>query len=112
MAKQLNLDINNNNTTSLYSANGGKMTVFGSFQIALVTRTGTVFSKALVTSNLAHPVLLSWHDLILLGVINNTFPRPSTLSVETSSKFDILRQLPKVLKDELNITPMMQSVYG
>jgi len=82
------------------------MTVLGSSQMALVTRTGTVFSKALVTSNLAHPVLLSWHDLIRLGVINNTFPRPSALSVETSSRFDILRQFPKVFKDELSITPM------
>ena len=98
MAKQLNLDINNNNTTTLYSANGGKMRVLGSSQIGLVTRTGAVFSKALVTSNLAHPVLLSWHDLIRLGVINNTFPRPSALSVEISSRFDILRHFPKVFK--------------
>ena len=81
------------------------MTVLGSSQIALVTRTGTVFSKALVTSNLAHPVLLSWHDLICLGVNNNVFPRPSALSVETSSRFDILRQFPKVFQDELSITP-------
>ena len=33
------------------------MTVLGSSHIALVTKTETVFSKALVTSNLAPPVL-------------------------------------------------------
>ena len=64
LAKLLNLIINNNNNTNLYSANGGRMTVLGSSHIAFVTKTGTVFTKALVTSNLAHPVLLSWHDLI------------------------------------------------
>ena len=75
------------------------MTVLGSPPIALITKTGTVFSKALVTSNLTHPVLLSWHDLIRLGVIHSTFPRPSALSVETSSRLDILRQFPKVFRD-------------
>ena len=82
------------------------MTVLGSSQIALITKIGTVFSKALVTSNLAHPVLLSWHDLIRLRVIINTFPRPSAFSAETSSRLDILRQLPKVFRDELTLTPM------
>ena len=59
LAKQLKLFINNNNNTNLYSANGGRMTVLGSSQIALVTKTGTVFSKALVASNLAHPATMS-----------------------------------------------------
>ena len=59
LKKQLNFIINNNNNTNLYSANGGRMTALGSSHIAIVSKTGTVFSKALVTSNLAHPVLLS-----------------------------------------------------
>ena len=78
--------------------------MLGSSNIALITNTGTVFSKALVTSNLAHPVLLLWHDLNCLGVIQNTFPRPSALSVESSTKLDILGRFPKVFKDELNDT--------
>ena len=70
------------------------MRVLGSSNIALILSTGRVFSKALVTLNLAHPVLLSWHGLIRLGIIHNSFPRPSALSVETSTRLDILRKFP------------------
>ena len=82
------------------------MTVLSSSHIALVTKTGTVFTNTLVISNLAHPVLLSWHDLIRLGVIHNAFLRPSSNSVVTLSRLDILRQFPKVFRDELSLTPM------
>ena len=82
------------------------MTVLGSSNIAIITRNGTAYSKALVTSNLAHPVLLSWHDLIRLGIIHNFIPRASALSVESSTRLDILSRFSKVLKDELNDTPM------
>ena len=86
--------------------------MLGSSRIALVTKTGTVFSKALVTSNLAPPVLLSWHNLIHLGVIHSTFPRPSALSVEALSRLDILRQFPKVFRDKIILTPMKsEQVY-
>ena len=65
-----------------------------------------VYTKALVTTNLAHPVLLSWHDMIRLGIIDNSFPRPSTLSVESLTPLDIISRFPKVFKDELNQEPM------
>ena len=50
------------------------MSVLGSTNIVLKTKTHKVQTQALVTTGLAHPVLLSWHDLIGLGIINNCFP--------------------------------------
>ena len=66
------------------------MTVLGSTQIILKTKTADVKTQALVTTSLAHPPLLSWHDLIKLNIIENKFPNPSALSVESSMHSDIL----------------------
>ena len=49
------------------------MQVLGSSKILMIARSRTVPTEALVTTNLAHPVLLSWHDLIRLKVINENF---------------------------------------
>ena len=65
-AQQLNLHINNNNKIQLFSANGGNMQVLGSSKIIMKTRSRTIKTEALVTTILAHLVLLSWHDLIRL----------------------------------------------
>ena len=70
------------------------MTVLGSTNIILKTKTKTVPSQALVTTNLAHPVLLSWHNLIGLGIIDKKFPSPLALSVESSTRQEILDKFP------------------
>ena len=82
------------------------MTVIGSTNIILKTKSRTVPTQALVTTNLAHPVLISWHDMIRLGIINNQFPVPLALSVETSTRQDIIDRFPTVFKDSLGSEPM------
>ena len=87
------------------------MTVLGSANIVLKTKTKTVHTQALVTTNLAHPVLLSWHDLIGLGIITNSFPSPVALSADSSLEetrlvSEILDNFPSVFKDSLGEQPM------
>ena len=51
------------------------MQVLGSSKVITSTKTKYVKTEALVTTNLVHPVLLSWHDLIWLKVIDEHFPQ-------------------------------------
>ena len=92
-AKQLKLQINNNNNIQLFSANGGQMQVLGSSRVIMHTISRSIKTEALVTTNLAHPVLLSWHDLIRLNVIDEHFPQ-TVNSVTTSTRLRILDQIP------------------
>ena len=83
------------------------MTALGSTQIMLRTKTANVNTQALVTTNLARPMLLSWHDLIRLKIINNHFPNPTALPVESSTRSEILERYPKVFKDTLDSELML-----
>ena len=65
------------------------MQVLGTSKILMITRSRTVPTEAMVTTNLAHPVLFSWHDLIRLKVIDENFP----LSANTVTKEDPQRAL-------------------
>ena len=51
------------------------MQVLGSSKIIMKTRSRTIKTEALVNTNLAHPVLVSWQDLIRLKVIDENFPQ-------------------------------------
>ena len=89
------------------------MTVLGTSNIVLKTKTNRVQTQALVTTGLAHPVLLSWHDLIGLGIIDNCFPAPLAMAVEQPAgrevsglKSDILEKFPTEFKDSLGEKPM------
>ena len=55
--------------------------MLGSTNILLKTKDTTVPTQALVTTNLAHPVLLSWHNMMNLGLISQTFPSAIEASV-------------------------------
>ena len=66
----------------------------------MTTRTRTVPTEAIVTTNLAHPVLLSWHDLIRLKVIDENFPLSATI-VAVNTRLDILDAYPTVFKGYL-----------
>ena len=59
------------------------MQVLRSSKIIMKTKSRSIKTEALVTTNLAHPVLLSWHDLIRLKVIDENFPQ-SANSVTTT----------------------------
>ena len=82
------------------------MQVLGSSKILMTTRSRTVKTEALVTTNLAHPVLLSWHDLIRLKVINENFPQ-SANSVTTATRLQILNTYSTVFQDTLDSRPML-----
>ena len=62
------------------------MKVIGSSKVILKTKSTTIKTEALVT---AHPVLLSWHDLIKLSIINENFPQ-TVNSVASSMRLEIL----------------------
>ena len=51
------------------------MQVLGSSKIIEKTKSRSIKTEALVTTNLAHPVLLSWHDLIRLKAPNQPTPK-------------------------------------
>ena len=82
------------------------MKVLGTSKILMITRSRTVPTEAIVTTNLAHPVLLSWHDLIRLKVIDEHFPLSAT-TVAINTRLDILDAYPTVFQDSLDSTPML-----
>ena len=104
--KQLKLQINNNNRIQLFSANGGQMQVLGSSKVIMYTKSRSIKTEALVTTNLAYPVLLSWHDLIRLKIIDEHFPQTAN-SVTTSTRLQILDKYPTVFKDNVDSKPML-----
>ena len=67
----------------------------------MYTKTKSIKTEALVTTNLAHPVLLSWHDLIRLKVIDEHFPQTSN-SVTTTICLQILDKYSTVFQDTLD----------
>ena len=82
--KQFNLKLRRNQNIPLFSANGGKITVLGSANVIFSTSTCKVSSTVLVATDMTHPVLLSWHDMIKLAIISASFPWPTVASVESS----------------------------
>ena len=82
------------------------MQVLGSSKMILNTKSRSIKTEALITTNLAHPVLLSWHDLIRLGVIDEHFPQ-TVNSVTMSTRLQILDKYPNVFKDTLDQNPMI-----
>ena len=81
------------------------MKVLGTTKILMTTRTRTVPTEAIVTTNLAHPVLLSWHDLIRLKVIDENFPLSANIVV-INTRLEILDAYPTVFQDSLDSNPM------
>ena len=56
------------------------MKVDGSSDVILRSNTTSTSTTALVSPELKHTILVSWHDLISLGVIPDSFPALSVLS--------------------------------
>ena len=77
------------------------MQVLGSSKVIMYTKSRSIKTEALVTTNLAHAVLLSWHDQIRLKVIDEHFPQTAN-SVTTSTRLQILDKYPTVFKDNLD----------
>ena len=82
------------------------MKMLGSSKVILNTKTKSIKTEALVTTNIAHPVLLSWHDLIRLKIIDENFPQ-TVNSVTLSTCLEIPDKYPSVFQDTLDTNPMV-----
>ena len=67
-----------NSKTKLSAANGSPMKCVGSITLQVTNSFSqqTVFLDALVARDLRNDMLISWHDLIALGVLPESFPLP------------------------------------
>ena len=83
------------------------MKVLGSSHIILKTKSANIKTEALVTTNLAHPMLLSWHGLLKLKIIDKQFPNRTVLFVESSTHLEILDRYQSIFKDNLDSKPML-----
>ena len=82
------------------------MQVLGSSKVIMNKKSRPIKTEALVTTNLAHPVLPSWHDLIRLKVIDEHFHQTAN-SVTTTTRLEILDKYSTVFKDTLDNKPML-----
>ena len=65
-------------------------------------------TRVIVTGNPAHPALISWHDMVWLNMIHESFP---VTALHTTSSIEELRSTvissnPNVFKDSITSTPM------
>ena len=74
VAEIAGLDVNKNTSTQLYTANGGRMSILGESDIILKSDAHSTKTRALVSSEMKHTVLVSWHDLMRLKTIPEEFP--------------------------------------
>ena len=82
----------------LYAANGTEMKCQGSLNIKVQSEGGQDEVDAIVSSDLHNEILLSWHDLIRLGVLPEDFPA----AVKTVKKNDSLDEIKKDFQDVLS----------
>ena len=104
--------------TQLRAANGEAMQCNGKTTLLVIGDGSTVHSiDALVTSSMTSEVIISWHDLITLGVLQANFPstadsvaavvQPRQQQCEHKKVADILLQeFADVFKDRINPEPM------
>ena len=91
------------------------MKVDGSSDIILRSNTSSTSTTALVSPELKHTILVSWHDLISLGVIPASSPALSAAITSFDTlKLRISARFPTVFSDKLSPQPMRapkMSVY-
>jgi hypothetical protein len=80
--------VNKNNSTKLFTANGEIMKVEGEASVVLKNSEHISNTRALISPEMKHTVLVSWDDLKRLGIIPSSFP---AVSASTSS-FSSFRQ--------------------
>ena len=83
----------------LYAANGTEMKCQGSLTVSVQSEGGQDEVDAIVSSDLEDEILLSWHDLIRLGVLPGDFP-----AAVKNVKSDSLEKIKKDFQDVLSNT--------
>ena len=91
-----------------YTANNGEMNVSGSTVLKAEAGGVKTYIDAIVSEDLKNEILMSWHDLINLGVLPRDFPNHTFLcSVTEGDSLDKLKEdFPDVLSDILSAQPM------
>ena len=84
------------------------MSILGESDIILKTDSASTKTRALVSGEMKHTVLVSWHDLQKLKIIPEDFP---AISATVRTGFDqvrskIIADFPSVFSEKLNPTPM------
>ena len=107
LANQLGVHINTSAAVQLLTANGESMNVLGQAQLKMQNKDKTTTTFVIVTSQVSHPALISWHDLKYLGVISSSFPHAQcSLITNNQLKEEILLKFPTVCRDSISETPM------
>ena len=95
-------------TRSLFTASGERMPCEGSVKLRVhladYADSEGVFVDALVSSALKSEILLSWHDMIEIGILPRSFPRAATVSDSetTDSLESIMEEFKEVFSDNLS----------
>jgi len=99
VVKSHKLKINTSSKGNLVAANGSQMACSGSVQVQATYKGRTTTLNALVSPALDNEVLISWFDLISLGVIPSDFPNPVATACTVQ---DLLLQRIDKLKEDFS----------
>ncbi len=68
-ADLLMLNVNNNKSVNLYTANGGSVNVLGTAKVHIANKSANIVTTVIVANGMSHPALISWHDMIRLKML-------------------------------------------
>ena len=103
IAHQLRCTIVPNSAVRLFTADGNRMSVLRLADLSITNSNGLadlsitnnnnnnlvgIKIRVIVTANLAHPALISWHDMVWLNIINKSFP---VTAMHTTSSIEELQ---------------------
>lgn len=95
----------NNASTTLLNASGDAMSLVGEAEVDLSNDKYSIRTQALVCDNVTFQALISWHDLLRLGVLTNSFPACNRTRIESIREV-IIEEFHTVFRDTLPEKPM------
>ena len=111
IACQLRCKTEPNSAVHLFTADGNCMPVLGLPDLSITNNYNNnlveIKTHVIVTANLAHPALISWHDMVRLNIIHDSFlvtALPTTSSFE-DLRWSVISHNPNVFKDSITSTP-------
>ena len=112
LARQLQCKVKPDTSVRLFTADGNQMSVAGLADLSITNNNNKnlvqIKTRVIVTRQPAHPALISWHDMVRLNIIHDSFP---VTALHTTSSVDHLRSSvikanPNVFRDSITSTPM------
>ena len=91
LAAKLQLKINPKGRERLIAANKAQMKCLGSVFVEIEYLNKKIMTHCLVTPDLGNDLFIGWSELVLLGVLNENFPRPSLVNA-VGQKAPVTRQ--------------------